>query len=271
MSLVLNNFSDSHNNNASTVLWCCLFVCFTVFLFARQIHGGPEKRGHRLVTADLWDLNRFTKFFTERFLSKFALIGYAPCICCYTALWNINVGKTSINDKLLASVATFLGVVGLLITTLRKVDCWVCEWIFFKSVNIWQNYKQKRGYLMHCAPRQCAAKRRRKCTRQSRFCFYLCQIFADFRGGREEGKEGKEERSGERSSSFAPGREKKSGHGCVWTCCGCARCSAVLLELPHYAAVSVNVLWVCALYSAVLLELPHYAAVSVNVLWVCAL
>jgi len=33
-------------------------------------------------------------------------------------------------------------------------------------------------------------------------------------GGREEGKE-ERGRSGERSSSFAPGREKKSGHGCV--------------------------------------------------------
>jgi len=27
--------------------------------------------------------------------------------------------------------------------------CWVWEWIFFKSVNIWQSYKKERGCLMH--------------------------------------------------------------------------------------------------------------------------
>jgi len=27
----------------------------------------------------------------------------------------------------------------------------VCEWFFFKSVNIWQSYKQERGCLMHFA------------------------------------------------------------------------------------------------------------------------
>ena len=116
----------------------CLFVLL-FFLFAGQIHGGPEKRGHRLVTADLWDLNRFTKFFTERFLSKFALIRYAPCICCYTALWNINVGKTSINDKLLASVATFFRCGGVVNYHIKKgwllsvwVNFFLNRWIFGK-------------------------------------------------------------------------------------------------------------------------------------------
>jgi len=37
----------------------------------------------------------------------------------------------------------------LLITKLRKVYCWVWEWNFFKSVNIWQSYKQKRDCLVH--------------------------------------------------------------------------------------------------------------------------
>ena len=42
------------------------------------------------------------------------------------------------------------GVVGLLITKLRKVCCWVfCLWIFFELVNIWQSYKQERCFLVH--------------------------------------------------------------------------------------------------------------------------
>jgi len=40
-------------------------------------------------------------------------------------------------------------VVGLSITTLRKVDCGVCQRIFsFKSVNICQRYKQEGGCLV---------------------------------------------------------------------------------------------------------------------------
>ena len=64
-----------------------------------NIQGGPRKRGHRLVTILLSNLNRFTKKITGRFLGKFAvkwlLKSHAPCICCYTTLWNINVSKTS--------------------------------------------------------------------------------------------------------------------------------------------------------------------------------
>jgi len=47
---------------------------------------GPEKRGHRLMTIILSDLNRFRKKITGRFLSKFAvkwilkLPPTAPCI-----------------------------------------------------------------------------------------------------------------------------------------------------------------------------------------------
>jgi len=52
------------------------------------------------------------------------------------------------NDKLQGSVATYLRCGGVLITKLRKVYCWVCQWIFFKSVNIWQSYKQERDYLV---------------------------------------------------------------------------------------------------------------------------
>jgi len=57
--------------------------------------------------------------------------------------------KQVINDKLQGSIATSLRCGGLLITNLGKVYCWVCQWIFFKSVNIWQSYKQERDYLVH--------------------------------------------------------------------------------------------------------------------------
>ena len=40
---------------------------------------------------------------------------------------------------------------GFLITKLRIVYCCVRVEIFFKSVNIWQSYKQERGCLMHFA------------------------------------------------------------------------------------------------------------------------
>ena len=80
--------------------------------------------------------------------------------------------KQALNDKLQGSVAAYLrcgGVAnkqikkGLLLTLRVK--------IVFKSVNIWQSYKQERDCLMHfCAPGQRTAKRQRTCTRQSRSC-----------------------------------------------------------------------------------------------------
>jgi len=38
-----------------------------------------------------------------------------------------------------------IGVVGLLITKLRKVYCWVCKWIFLISVNIWQHKRMPKN------------------------------------------------------------------------------------------------------------------------------
>jgi len=40
-------------------------------------------------------------------------------------------------------------MVVLLITKLRKVYCWVCEWKKLKSVNIRQSYMQERDCLVH--------------------------------------------------------------------------------------------------------------------------
>ena len=44
----------------------------------------------------------------------------APCVCCYTTLWNINVSKTAINDKLQGSVATYLGCSGVVNNHIKK-------------------------------------------------------------------------------------------------------------------------------------------------------
>ena len=37
----------------------------------------------------------------------------APCICCYTTLWNISVSKQVLKDKLQDSVATYLRCSGV--------------------------------------------------------------------------------------------------------------------------------------------------------------
>ena len=90
--------------------------------------SGPKKRGHTLMTIILSNLNRFIYFFTERFLGKFAIkcilkilpnLAYVATLRCKILM----SAKQAINDKLQGSVATFLSVVKLLITNLRKVYC----------------------------------------------------------------------------------------------------------------------------------------------------
>jgi len=74
-----------------------------------HVQGGPKKRGHRLVTIILSNLNRFTFFFTGRFLSKFAVkltlkipphLAYVATLPCETLM----PAKQAINDKLQGSV-----------------------------------------------------------------------------------------------------------------------------------------------------------------------
>ena len=52
--------------------------------------------------------------------------------------------KQTINDKLQGSVATYLRCVGVVITKFKKGFLLVDNF-FFKSVNIWQSYKQDIG------------------------------------------------------------------------------------------------------------------------------
>ena len=62
---------------------------------------------------------------TVRVLGKFAAVIVknftAPCICCYTILWNITVSaKQAINDKLQGSVSTYLRCDGVVNNQIRK-------------------------------------------------------------------------------------------------------------------------------------------------------
>jgi len=82
----------------------------------------------------------------------------APCMCCYTTLWNINVSKTAINDKLQGSVTIYVRYGGIVNNQIENgLLLSVCVKTFFKSVNIWQSYKQERDCLVHlCAwPTHC--------------------------------------------------------------------------------------------------------------------
>ena len=52
-------------------------------------------------------------------------------------------------DKLQGNVATYLRCGGIVNNQIKKGLLLSMSVIFFKSVNIWQSYKQERGCLMH--------------------------------------------------------------------------------------------------------------------------
>jgi len=61
--------------------------------------------------------------------------------------------KQAINDKLQGSVATYLRC-GVVVNNQIKKGLLLSAWVsFFKSVNIWQSYKQEPGCFMHFARR----------------------------------------------------------------------------------------------------------------------
>ena len=121
------------------------------------------------MTIILSNLNRLKKI-SGRFLSKFAVkwvlkiplhLAYVATLPCETVM----SAKQAINDKLQGSVATYLRCGGVVNNQIKKgLLLSVRVKFFFKSVNIWQSYKQERDCLVHFA------KRRRNCMRQSRFC-----------------------------------------------------------------------------------------------------
>ena len=73
-----------------------------------DIQGGPKKRGRRLMTIILSNLNRFKKII-GRFLGKFAvkwILKIPPHFACVATLLRETLmsAKQTINDKLLGSV-----------------------------------------------------------------------------------------------------------------------------------------------------------------------
>jgi len=52
-------------------------------------------------------------------------------------------------DKLQGNVATYLRCGGIVNNQIKKGLLLSMSVIFFKSVNIWQSYKQERGCLVH--------------------------------------------------------------------------------------------------------------------------
>ena len=78
-----------------------------------HLQAGPKKRGHRLMTIILSNLDRFTKIFTGRFIGKFAVqwilniqphLAYVATLPCETLM----SAKQVIYDKLQGSVAIYL-------------------------------------------------------------------------------------------------------------------------------------------------------------------
>ena len=84
--------------------------------------GWAKKRGHRLVTIILSIPNQFTKIFTGRFLSKFAvkwILNIAPHLA-YVATLFCETLMSAINDKLQGSVATYLRRGGVVNNQIKK-------------------------------------------------------------------------------------------------------------------------------------------------------
>jgi len=99
-----------------------------------KIQPWPKKRGHRLMTIILSNLNRLKKF-TGRFLGKFAVkwilkipshLAYVATLPCETLL----SAKQALNDKLQGSVAAYLRCSGVVNNQIRK-DLLLSLWVKF--------------------------------------------------------------------------------------------------------------------------------------------
>ena len=93
----------------------------------KQYYRWAKKRGYRLMTIILSNLNRFTNFFTERFLGKFAvkrILKISSRLACVTTLAceTLMSAKQAINDKLQDSVAVHLRCGGV-VNNQNKVYC----------------------------------------------------------------------------------------------------------------------------------------------------
>ena len=81
----------------------------------------------------LSNLIRSSKFFNWKILLKICSKEIitdltAPCTCCHTTFWNINVAKKQLTTNYKVVQLHAYGVMGMSVIKLRKVYCWVCQW-----------------------------------------------------------------------------------------------------------------------------------------------
>ena len=107
--------------------------------------------GHRLII--LSNLNRL-KNVDGKFLGKFVVkwilkvpphLAYVAALPCET----LTSAKQAINNKLRGRVGTYLRCGRVVNNQIRKRLLLRLPVIFFKSVNIWQSYKQERDCLVY--------------------------------------------------------------------------------------------------------------------------
>ena len=137
--------------------------------------GWAKKRGHRLIAITLsidckiFLIGRFlVKFAVERILKIPPHLAYVATLPCETLM----SAKQALNDKLQGSVAAYLRCGGVVNNQIKK-GLLLSVWVKSFLIGEYLAKLQARAWLSHalCAPGQLTAKRRRKCTRQSRSCF----------------------------------------------------------------------------------------------------
>ena len=130
----------------------------------------------------LSNLNRFSTFFHWLILlyicSKKHKNPITPYVCCHTTWWIINIKKQATNDALPGSVATYLRCGGVVNNQIKKG---LLLTLSLKKIKIREYLaKLQARRRLSCAPGQHTAKSQRKCTTQSTFFLFLCQICTDF-------------------------------------------------------------------------------------------
>ena len=92
-------------------------------------------------------------------------------------MWNINVRKQAIGDKLQGSVATYLRFDGVVNNQIKKsLLLSMAVIFFFKSV-----HKQEHGCIMHFVRLATTMQKKKKVLETTTFRLQLCQIFTDLK------------------------------------------------------------------------------------------
>ena len=132
-----------HHFNISAVLPITLINISTVCIEFHKTETPYSWLSHCQILTNCQ--NSFTGWFSSKFTVKRLLkipSFLAYTVCCHTTLWNNNVRKQTISDKLQGSLATYLRCDGVVNDQIKKgLLLSLPENFFFKSVNISQSYK----------------------------------------------------------------------------------------------------------------------------------